>query len=100
MTRVSELHKKWMKKPRYRKAYHALEEEFAWAGAVIEARSRAGLTQEELARKMGTTQPVVARLESGRTRPSLRTLERLAAATGSRLLVSFKPVEDRGARPA
>ena len=45
MTRVSELHKKWMKKPKYRKAYQALEEEFTWAGAVIEARSRAGLTQ-------------------------------------------------------
>jgi len=100
MTRVSELHKKWTKKPGYRKVHQALEEEFVWAGAMIEARGRAGLTQEELARKMGTTQPVIARLESGRTRPSLRTLERLAAATDSRLLVSFKPVEGRRARPA
>ena len=104
MTRVSELHKKWMKTPKYRKAYRALDEEFAWAGAVIEARSRAGLTQEELARRMGTTQPVVARLESGRTRPSFRTLERLALATGSQLSISFsisfKPLERRGAKPA
>ena len=100
MTRVSELHKTWMKTPKYRKAYQALEKEFAWAGAVIEARSRAGLTQEELAHKMGTTQPAVARLESGRTRPSLRALERLALATGSQLSIRFKPLEGRSQKPA
>ena len=80
-----------MKEPKYRKAYEALEEEFVLASAVIDVRNRAGLTQEDLARKMGTTQPVVARLESGRSRPSMRTLERLADATGSRLLISFAP---------
>jgi transcriptional regulator with XRE-family HTH domain len=85
------MHKKWMKEPKYKKAYDALEEEFVLAGTVLDVRNRAGLTQEELARKTGTTQPVVARLESGRTRPSMRTLERLADATGSRLLISFEP---------
>ena len=92
MTRVVDMHKKWMKQPKYRKAYEALQEEFALASAIIDLRSRAGLTQKELARKMRTTQPVVARLESGRTRPSMRTLERLAEATGSRLLISFEPM--------
>jgi ribosome-binding protein aMBF1 (putative translation factor) len=87
------MHRKWMKEPKYKKAYDALEEEFILASAVMDVRSRAGLTQEELARRMGTTQPVVARLESGRSRPSMRTLERLAAATGSRLLISFEPRE-------
>jgi transcriptional regulator with XRE-family HTH domain len=91
MARITQLHKKWMKEPKYRKAYEALEEEFVLASAVIEVRNRAGLTQEDLARKMGTTQPVVARLESGRSRSSMRTLERLADATGSRLLISFAP---------
>jgi ribosome-binding protein aMBF1 (putative translation factor) len=85
------MHKRWMKAPKYRRAYAALEEEFVLASAVMDVRNRAGLTQEQLARKMGTTQPVVARLESGRTRPSMRTLERLAEATGSRLLISFEP---------
>jgi transcriptional regulator with XRE-family HTH domain len=98
MARITELHKKWMKEAKYRKAYEALEEEFVLASAVIDVRSRAGLTQEELARKMGTTQPVVARLESGRSRPSMRTLERLADATGSRLLIGFVPRP--GKRPA
>jgi transcriptional regulator with XRE-family HTH domain len=91
MARITDLHKKWIKQPKYRKAYEALEKEFALASAVIDVRNRAGLTQEQLARKMGTTQPVVARLESGRSRPSMRTLERLADATGSRLLISFAP---------
>jgi len=97
MARITDLHKKWMKEPKYRKAYEALEEEFALASAVIDARNRAGLTQQALARKMGTTQPVVARLESGRTRPSMRTLERLAEATGSRLLIRFELREGKRA---
>jgi transcriptional regulator with XRE-family HTH domain len=96
MARITELHKKWIKEPKYRLAYEALEEEFALASTLIEARNRAGLTQQELAQKMGTTQPVVARLESGRVRPSLRTLERLAAATGSRLIISFEPGREKG----
>lgn len=58
-----------MKAPKYRKAYEVLEEAFALADAVIDARARAGLTQHELARRMGTTQPVVLRLEGGRVRP-------------------------------
>ena len=52
MARISEMHKRWMKEPKYRKAYEALEDEFAVAKAVIAARNRAGLTQMELARKM------------------------------------------------
>jgi transcriptional regulator with XRE-family HTH domain len=97
MARISDLHKKWMKEPKYRTAYDALEEEFVLASAVIDARNRAGLTQQELARKMGTTQPVIARLESGRGRPSMGTLERLAEATGSRLLIRFAPRQERRA---
>jgi len=92
MARISDMHKKWMKEPKYRKAYAALEEEFVLASAAMDVRNRAGLTQEALARKMGTTQPVVARLESGRGHPSMRTLDRLAKATGSRLIISFAPI--------
>lgn len=95
MTRISDLHKRWMKDLEYRKAYDAMEEEFALATAMVAARARAGLTQTELAKRMGTTQPVVARLESGRLRPSTRTLERYARATGSRLKVSFEPAEKK-----
>jgi transcriptional regulator with XRE-family HTH domain len=79
-----------MKGVEYRKAYEALTPEFELARAVIDARVTAGLTQEQLAKRMETTQSVIARLESGRTRPSTQTLERLAAATGTRLKISFE----------
>lgn len=89
-TRVDELHEKWMKKPGYRKEYAALEGEFALTQAMIDARARAGLTQAEVAKRMNTTQAVIARLESGGSLPSTRTLERFAKATGSRLRITFE----------
>jgi transcriptional regulator with XRE-family HTH domain len=90
--RARDLHAEWLKDGRYKKAYDALEKEFEFASIMIAARTRAGLTQEQLAKRMGTTQPFVARLESGRIRPSTRTLERLAQATGSRLRIILEPV--------
>jgi ribosome-binding protein aMBF1 (putative translation factor) len=92
---ADELHAKWMKELKYRKAYENLEEEFRLASALIEVRARAGLTQEELAQRMKTKQAVIARLESGRTKPSTRTLERIAEATGHRLRISFEPLPAR-----
>jgi len=93
MAKVSDLHQKWLKNKEYRKVHEDLAPEFAFARAVIEARAAAGLTQEQLAKRMDTTQSVIARLESGRTRPSTQTLERLAAATGTRLKISFEPAD-------
>jgi ribosome-binding protein aMBF1 (putative translation factor) len=91
MISVEESFAAWRKDPEYEKAYDALEDEFSLAAAIIEARARAGLTQEQLAARMHTTQAVIARLESGRVKPSTRTLERFAAATGMRLRISFEP---------
>jgi ribosome-binding protein aMBF1 (putative translation factor) len=93
MMKFSTLHKRMMKDPEYRKEYDALEEEFALIAAVAEARARAGLSQAELAKRMKTTQSTVARLESGRSLPSTRTLSRFAKATGHRLKISFEPLE-------
>jgi ribosome-binding protein aMBF1 (putative translation factor) len=95
-TRVDDLHEKWMKDPKYRREYKALSEEFSLTAAMIEARSRAGMTQEQVARRMKTTQAAIARLESRSGRPSTRTLQRYAKATGSRLRISFEP---EAARP-
>ena len=66
MTKVRDLHKKWSNDPKYKKAYKDLEDEFAVAQAIIEARTRVGLTQAQLAKRMKTTQSVIARLESGK----------------------------------
>jgi transcriptional regulator with XRE-family HTH domain len=92
MTKFNSLHKKWMKDPTYRKEYDALEEEFTLIAAVAKARARSGLSQAQLAKRMKTTQSAVARLESGRGKPSTRTLTRFAKATGHRLKISFEPV--------
>ena len=90
MTKLNDLHKKWAKNKQYKKAYEELAPEFELARAVIQARVKAGLTQEQLAQRMDTTQSVIARRESGRTRPSTQTLERLAVATGTRLKITFE----------
>jgi ribosome-binding protein aMBF1 (putative translation factor) len=86
---VEESFEQWKKDPNYVVAYDALESEFALASAMIKARSDADMTQEQVAQAMGTTQAVVARLESGKVRPSTRTLERFAKATHTRLCISF-----------
>ena len=78
-----------------RAAYDALEDEFALARALIRARGDADMTQEQVAQAMGTTQAVIARLESGRVMPSTRTLERFAKATGTRLRINFEPEKRR-----
>jgi ribosome-binding protein aMBF1 (putative translation factor) len=96
VTRIDDLHKKWLKeRPGYAKAYADLEEEFQLASQMIEARGRAGLTQEQLATRMKTTRTVISRLESGRMKPSTRTLERYARATGHKLKITFEPAGAR-----
>ena len=88
---VEESFREWKKDPQFMAAYDALKDEFALANALIKARGDADMTQEQIAEAMGTTQAVIARLESGRVMPSTRTLERFAKATGTRLRISFEP---------
>ena len=61
---------------------------------VREARRRAGLTQRELAGRAGTTQSALARLESGRSSPSVESVERLMRLCGFQLIVSLAPLDD------
>jgi len=96
MTRVDDLHKRWLKeRPGYAKAVADLDEEFQLARQMIGARARAGLTQEQLASRMKTTRTVISRLESGRMKPSTRTLERYARATGHKLKIILEPAGAR-----
>jgi transcriptional regulator with XRE-family HTH domain len=91
MTKLKNLHGRWNKDEKYKAAYDALGEEFELARALIEARSRAGLSQTQLARRMKTSQSYVARIEGGKVRPSTDALERFARATGTRLRIAFEP---------
>ena len=90
---VEESFARWRKDPEFMKEYDALEEEFARAQMVLDARAHANLSQAELAERMGTSQSAIARLESGRFKPSTRTLEKLAAATGMKLRIVLEPTK-------
>ena len=93
MSKVRDLHREWGRDPAYRGAYDDLDAEFTLTRSLIEARVGAGLTQAQLAERMETTQSVVARIECGRGNPSTRTLEAFARSTGTRLRISFEPIE-------
>ncbi|MGI8517931.1 MAG: helix-turn-helix transcriptional regulator [Acidimicrobiia bacterium] len=73
-----------------RAGYAAAREAFELGARVRAERERLGLTQAELALRMGTNQPTVARLEAGGVTPSLDTLHRVAEALGMELVVDFR----------
>ena len=70
--------------------YEAMADEYAIARELIAARVRAGMSQDEVAQRMGTTQSVVARLESGKRPPSMRTVQRFAQAVGGHLVLRIE----------
>lgn len=78
-----------LKRDVVRKAYDELEDEFAFLDEVLKARVAAGLTQAEVAARVGTTQSAIARLESATPKhsPSIATLQRYARALGYRVEV-------------
>ncbi|MCL2020902.1 MAG: helix-turn-helix transcriptional regulator [Betaproteobacteria bacterium] len=79
--------------PVFRAAYDALEDEFAALAALLAARKDAGLTQADVAARMGVSQPVLARIESSlgsrKHSPSLETLRRYAGACGKKLVIQM-----------
>ena len=91
MKPLDQLKTELLKNLQTRAAYDELSEEFETARELIAARSLAGLTQGEVAERMGTTQSVIARLESGKQAPSLRTVQRYARAVGARAVLRLEP---------
>lgn len=87
MTILADLHAKCIADPAYAAAY--AEAEYSVIEAMISARAAAGLTQEALAERMGTTQSAIARLEGWRVSPSVETLRKYAKAMGKRLRVEM-----------
>jgi len=88
----AELKKSALSNPDVKSAYDELEDEYKLIRELIHARSVAGLTQEEVAEKMNTKAPAIARLESGKKySPSIETLRKYASAVGCRLEVRLVP---------
>jgi DNA-binding XRE family transcriptional regulator len=83
-TRYQDLLKHQMKDARFRREYDALQGEFVLAKEIIALRIRNKLTQKELAQQIGTSQPAIARIESGSYKNvSLSFLRRIADALGA-----------------
>jgi DNA-binding XRE family transcriptional regulator len=79
-------------RPGFNDAYDSLELEYTVASHMLKARANAGLTQDAVAERMGTTKSAVSRLEgAGRHAPSLATLKKYAAAVGCDLQIKLVP---------
>jgi len=90
---------KAMKRKGFGEAYDGLATEYALVRELLGARSRASLTQEEVAERMGTTKSAVSRLESaGKHSPSVSTLQKYAEAVGSRVEIRLVPASGPAAR--
>ncbi len=90
MTKVSELHEKWYRESAsYRVEYDATEPQYELINALLDARSYADIDQDELAERMGIHVTAIMRLEGWNSNPSVKTLRRVAEATGTKLKISF-----------
>lgn len=88
-TKFDRLKQDMLADPAARGEYRRLASEFEIAGALITARKRAKLSREQLAERMKTTQTAIARMESGRHMPTMKTIKRYATATGSRVEIKL-----------
>ena len=89
MTSFSDLHEKWMENPKYKKAYEDWEPEFTIVRALIKMRIEKKMSQKDLAKKLGTKQPAIARFESGAYNPTLSFLKKLSTALGGKLEIKI-----------
>lgn len=90
--------KRWQRDPAFADAYVGLADEFALLSEMLRARHEAGLTQAEVAERMGVSQSSVARLESSagsrRHAPSLATLRRYGDALGCDVRLTLVPKDE------
>jgi transcriptional regulator with XRE-family HTH domain len=95
----SDLRDRRMTSPAARAAYEAARAAYEVGRMIRELREARGLSQRELAERMGTTQSVVGRLEAGGSRPTIVTLERVAQALGLQLEVRFQDTRSAPSAP-
>ncbi len=90
MESFSKVKKEMMKNPEFRRLYDEMAPQYELISEVIRKRIERKMTQAELAKKMGTKQSVISRLESGNANPTLSFMREVATALGSELKISFK----------
>lgn len=89
MKNWAELRKELLANKEVKKEYEKLKPQYELIAQLIEARVKKGMTQKDLAKKMGTRQSAIARLESGNSNPSLAFLGKIAKATGHKLSIQI-----------
>lgn len=92
MSELDILIEEGLKNPEVKAEYDALESEFNIINTLLEMRSKAGLTQSEVAQRMGTQKNNVSRLEAGKGNPTIKTLENYAKACGCGLNLSYHSI--------
>lgn len=98
MTSLEALKAKHLERADVRAAYEALADEFSFADRLIRARTRANLTQAQVAARMKTSQSYIAKLEGGQVSPSIKALQRYATAIGARMTIDFEPTASGAAK--
>jgi ribosome-binding protein aMBF1 (putative translation factor) len=83
-----------LKNPAFKAEYEELEAEFAILQALIDARKKLGLTQQQLAQRTKINQADISKIEKGTSNPSLNTLKKLAKGMNMRLQIKFVPMDD------
>lgn len=92
MTNFNDYLQEQLKDPEFQAEYDALEPEFSFMQAMIDARRETGMTQKQLAEKTGISQSDISKFESGSGNPSIKTMRRLAAGLGMRVKIEFQPL--------
>ncbi len=85
----SDVKKEWLKNPTFKKAYDNLEPEYAIIRAVLTKRIASKMSQKDLAKKLGTKQSAISRLESGNYNPTLSFLKKLSTTLGGKLEIKI-----------
>lgn len=83
-----------LKNPQFREEYEQLESDFIIMQALIDARKKLGLTQQQLAQRTKINQADISKIEKGISNPSLNTLKKLAKGMNMKLKIAFVPIED------
>ena len=89
MTKFEDLLEDQLKDEQFKAEYEALDPEFQLMQIMIDVRKESGMTQQQLAQACGISQADISRLERGNANPSLKTMQRIAAALGKTVQIKF-----------
>jgi len=85
----SDVKKEWLNDPKFRKSYDDLEPEYSIIRAILRKRIESKMSQKDLAKKLGTKQSAISRLESGNYNPTLSFLKKLSSTLGGKLEIKI-----------